>query len=446
MNIDLLLALIFYGVIILYISKNKSRFQFQGKLVAIYRTKIGLKLMDKIANKDSNKFVQKTGLILTLAGIISLVYGIVYSASIFQTVSYLLLFFGLLIIIPFGITGVLSIITGFAGMGFIFYWLFKGTFDLLMLSGAAPAVAPVLPGLKVIPGLPILSFMHWILAILIIAVIHEFSHGIYTRLYKVKVKSSGLALFGPILAAFAEPEEKQLSKKSKRIQLSVFSAGPFSNILTGFLFILLMSQVTLPLYNAAYEGDGIVVHDLIEGYPMEDAGLETPFKIIELNNQKVNDFSDFLNSTSNVLPGDEVELKTDKGAVSFIAAANPENESKGFMGVSNFELARIPKEAVVEIYGALAPPTMQWIHMLFFWLWIVSWGVGLFNLLPLGPVDGGRMFLTGLESVTTKKRAHRIWKIVSLTCLLLIFINMAPFLWKLFLFLIKPLMFLIALV
>jgi len=207
-----------------------------------------------------------------------------------------------------------------------------------------------------------------------------------------------------------------------------------------------MSQVTLPLYNAAYEGDGIVVHDLIEGYPMENAGLETPFKIIELNNQEVNDFSDFLNSTSNVLPGDEVDLKTDKGAVSFVAAANPDNTSKGFMGVSNFELARIPKGEVVEKYGAFVPPTMQWIHMLFLWLWIVSWGVGLFNLLPLGPVDGGRMLLSGLERVTTKKRAHRLWKIVSLTCLLLIFINMAPFLWKLFLFLIKPVMFLVALV
>ena len=77
--------------------------------------------------------------------------------------------------------------------------------------------------------------------------------------------------------------------------------------------------------------------------------------------------------------------------------------------------------------------------MLFFWLWVVSWGVGLFNLLPLGPVDGGRMLLTGLTAVMhDKKKAKKYWSIVSLVSVLLILINLAPYLWQLLLFILRP--------
>jgi len=395
MNLDLALALVFYLLLILFFLKHKKKVQFQAKIIALYRTKFGLKLMDKIAKKFP------------------------------KTLHYL---------------GFLSIITGFAGMAFIFYWLLKGTFDLLMKSGTPPAVAPVLPGIKVIPGLPVLSFMHWVIAILIIAVIHEFSHGIYARLYNVKVKSSGFALFGPILAAFVEPDEKQVPKKSKRVQLSIFSAGPFSNILTGFLFLAIITSLTLPAYNAAYDSDGIVVNTLMENFPMHATGIEAPFTIVGVDGKTITDFDEFSNATLGLSPGDEIILNTNKGDYSIIAGVNPDNDSKGFMGVSNFELSRIPNPDVVEKYGSFFPPLVEWFHMLFFWLWVVSWGVGLFNLLPLGPIDGGLMLNAGLQGILKdNKKAHKYWSIVSFVCLLLIFINLAPFLWKLLLWIIKPL-------
>jgi Zn-dependent protease len=402
MNIDISLAIIFYLLLILYISRNKSKFEFQGKIMALYKTKLGLKLMDKIAR---------------------------ISPKLFHFLGYI------------------SIIVGFLGMVFIFYWLLKGTFDLLFVAEALPAVAPVLPGLKVIPGLPVLSFLHWIIAILIIAVIHEFSHGIYARLNKIKIKSSGFALFGPILAAFVEPDEKQMAKKSKKAQLAVFSAGPFSNILTGFLFIAIMSFVTAPLYDATHDSDGIQVNELIADYPMEATGIELPFIIKGINGQETLNFQEFLDETNHIGSNQQMTLQTDKGDYTITTAENPENKSKGFIGVSNFEIVRVSNKEIAEKYGSFTPPLMAWIHMLFFWLWIVSWGVGLFNLLPLGPVDGGRMLLTALQGITkNEKRSKKIWSIVSLSSLILIFINLAPFLWKLLLFLIKPILMLIALI
>lgn len=394
MNLDLTLALIFYTLLVIYIMKNKSKFEFHGKIIALYKTKLGLKLMDKISK---------------------------ICPRILKFLGYI------------------SIVTGFIGMILIFYWLFKGTFDLLFIAGSPPAVAPVLPGIKVMPGLPVLSFMHWIIAILIIATIHEFSHGIFARLYNIKVKSSGFALFGPILAAFVEPDEKQLSKKKKNVQLAVFSAGPFSNILTGFLFIAVMTFITLPLQAAVFDSDGITVNGILDGYPMQETDVEIPFTIIQFNGQEINDYNDFSEATINLKPGDEAVVGTKKGDFSIIAAQNPENSSKGFIGVSNFQIHRSPNEEIVAKYGSSVPQLVDWTHMLFFWLWVVSWGVGLFNLLPLGLVDGGRMLLTGLTFVTkNEKKAKKYWSIISLVSVLLILINLAPYLWQLLLFILKP--------
>src|SRR3989344_2105488 len=191
MNFDILLAILFYGLIGYFFVKYRERWQVQG-IVAIYRTRLGLKLMDKIAAK----------------------------------VPWLLRFLSFF-----------SVLIGFAGMAMILYYLVVGTFMLLTVPAAVPAVAPVLPGVK-IPGLPDLSFWHWIIAIFIVAVVHEFSHGIYSRLYKIPLKSSGLALFGPILGAFVEPDEKLLKKQSRFRQITIFSAGSFSNIILAIIAIL----------------------------------------------------------------------------------------------------------------------------------------------------------------------------------------------------------------
>ena len=85
-------------------------------------------------------------------------------------------------------------------MIFIFVLLFKGVYGFLFL-GAQPPVAPLFPGVKT-PGLPVLSFFHWIIAIFILAGVHEFNHGLISRLYNIRVKSSGFAVFSGICFVF----------------------------------------------------------------------------------------------------------------------------------------------------------------------------------------------------------------------------------------------------
>ena len=137
MNFNIIFAVIFYGLLYIFYLKHKNKFEVQGKIFALYRTKLGIKLMDKIAKKFP------------------------------KTLNFI---------------GHLGILFGFAGMIFMLYYLFKGAYNLLFVKGATPVVAPVLPGIS-IPGLPELSFWHSIIAIFIVAVIHEFSHGILSKVY-----------------------------------------------------------------------------------------------------------------------------------------------------------------------------------------------------------------------------------------------------------------------
>src|SRR3989344_4719637 len=321
MNYDLLFVFLFYGFIIYYFFKTRPKWTVQGKIFAMYRTSLGLKLMDKISKK-------------------------------FPTLLKIL--------------GKLSVIIGFLGMGFIFYFLIMGTYNLVFVPKSIPALAPVLPGIK-IPGLPTMSFWHWIISIFIVAVIHEFSHGVYSNLYK---------------------------------------------------------------------STGIIVNTVMENQPAFNAGLKTPFTITEINGKATNDIKSFLEATSNIKPGHKVSLVTLDAPYNIIAGENPDNKSKGFIGISNFDLDTKVKPEIESKYGSFLPAAFSWINMLFFWIFVVSIGIGLFNLLPLGPVDGGRMFFSGLLVFfrNNEVRAKKIWSFFTMLCLFLIFINLVPYLYKLLIF------------
>ena len=184
----------FYLFIVLLIYLNRKKFEFQAKIIALYKTQVGIKWMDKIAR---------------------------FSPRFWKTWGY------------FGI-GI-----GFIGMVFISYILIKGFLDLVFNPSMPAAVGIVLPGVR-IPGAAIfVPFWYGIISIFIVAFIHEFAHGVMARVYNMEVKSSGIVFFGPLIGAFVEPDEKDLKEKPKIEQMSVFAAGPFSNICLGVVVLLL---------------------------------------------------------------------------------------------------------------------------------------------------------------------------------------------------------------
>lgn len=392
MNLDLILAGVFYLIMYLTFLKYRDKFEVQSKIFVMYKTKWGLKLMEKMAN---------------------------VSPRFWHVVSYI------------------SIASGFLGMAIIFWVIVKGTLDLIFVPTAQPVLAPVLPGVQ-IPGAPVLSFWHWIIGILIIAVIHEFMHGVYCKVYKVKIKSSGFAFLGPILAAFVEPDEKALNKKGKQKQLAVLSAGPFANIvLAGFILLLLIFVIN-PLGSNLVEQEGVMIRTIDVNFPINQTTLLPGDTIDAINGVEIINTEQFGDVLSGFSPGEVIEITSGEETLPVQLGENPQDETKAMLGVG-ISHARVE---IREEYSWFEPfhSTYLWFMLLFFWLFIISLGVGLFNLLPLGPVDGGRMFLIAALWWTKgdEKKAKRYWLFFTWACLLLIFINLLPYLIKLLNFLFGP--------
>ncbi|MBS3152974.1 site-2 protease family protein [Candidatus Woesearchaeota archaeon] len=383
MNLDLILFLVFVILIFLFYLRHKKRFEIQSGVFALYRTKWGLSWMDLVAKKHP-RFLK------------------------------LLTFLGVLV--------------GFVGMIAMTAILVKATLELLFVPEAPPALAPVLPGIKIAPGLPTLSFLHWIISLIIIAIIHEFSHGVVARLFNIKIKSSGFAFLGPIPAAFVEPDEKQMEKKSRKVQLGVLAAGSFSNILLGLMVIGIAITLS-PFTNGLLESNGVFIVNLEEGGPLNLSGVSVGENILKINELDVGTVSELSGILTDANPGDEIVLETDKGVYNVLLG---ENEEKAYLGVSLSAAEISYTEQALDKYGRGLLDLISWFTQLLFWLWIINIGVGLFNLLPLGPIDGGRMLVVGLTYFMSKENATKVWKAVSFFLLFLLIINLLPWFIRLF--------------
>jgi len=145
----------------------------------------------------------------------------------------------------------ISITTGYVLMIGMFYLLGKIVYlytnPVFVQTIKIPPLLPLIPYLPQAFGLDFLPpfyFTYWILIIAIIAITHEFAHGIFAVHDKIKIKTTGFGFFPfflPIfLAAFVELDEKTMEKKSKFSQLVILSAGTFANLLTAILFFAIL--------------------------------------------------------------------------------------------------------------------------------------------------------------------------------------------------------------
>lgn len=424
---------LFYAALILLIFLFRKKFAWQG-IIGLYRTKLGLKAMDRLGKGSNHEQLGNSFLTLAfpllsvsvifilLSQFVTFPEGLKLIALVALTLGGLVYFFGLCFR-PIKLAGIHAMWVGFAGMLFIVLILAKGLYDVFFRPELPPPLSPILPGVAILgTGLQVPLIIGW-LALFLVIVIHEFSHGVVARAHKIPVKSSGLMLFGPIGGAFVEPDEKRLQRRSTSAQLSVFAAGPFSNLLLALAVTLLLFFILSPLINTFLANDGVVFQEVVRDSPAAVAGVKTGIVYDAVNSHSVSNSSDVALLLKELKPGDAVVLSSSRTGdeVTVIAGEDPKNATRGRLGV---------------IYGHnLKQPRLNWLFqtLLWFaefltWTFILSLGIGLANLLPLGPVDGGRILQVVSERFLGKKEGKRFWVKVTVIVIIVIIILLAmPF-------------------
>ncbi len=251
---DLIFLIIFSLGVVIFLYKRKKNLKREG-LMYLYRTKIGIKFINYVGGR--------------------------YKKTL-KVLSYVIVF------------------CGYALMGTMIYLLGQLTYIYLKNPEVVRAIKipplipliPYLPSLFKIDFLPPFYFTYWIIAIAVIAIFHEFAHGILARYNNIKIKTTGFGFLGPFLAAFVEPDEKQMQKRNKFAQISILSAGTFINLILAIFFFLLLSL----FFVVAYVPGGAMFNtytpglvdinkiSMINGVSIENSSNEALLKIIDKNN------------------------------------------------------------------------------------------------------------------------------------------------------------------
>jgi len=323
--------------------------------------------------------------------------------------------------------GYAGVVIGFLGMIAICIIMIDVTLKLFTRPEAAPGVGLVLP-FKV-KGVFFVPFFYWIISIFIIAIVHEFAHGVIARVHNIKVKSSGFAFLGIFLplipAAFVEPDEKVMRKRPHRQQLSVFAAGAFANILLAIITLGLLLSMA-PVIKNIVELDGVEVTGFVEGtsYPAQKAGIVAGEIVREIEGKKIESLSNFTSALKGKKPGDVLLMKTDKNKYEIPLAENPDNASIAYLGVFVQQHTEY-KKSFTNRFGTMTPSVIVWIAGLLNWLIILNLGIGLFNLLPIPLTDGGRMLQLVAHKFLGELRGNKIWYYTCMFFLILLIANIA---------------------
>ena len=254
----------------------------------------------------------------------------------------------------------------------------------------APTVSLVVPGVEV-PGSPIfIPLLAGLIALATVLIVHEFSHGILSRVEKININSIGLLLFAIIPGAFVEPDEEELNELSRPARMRIYVAGSMANLTLAAIAMIIMMVISSFIVPMVFEDDGVVINRLTsDGNAINH--MSEGMVIRSINNLTVNDMASFQKATNTLKPNETVNIHTDQGDYSFQLKSNPMNRSLGFMGVQVEANNVIADGFDNQFYTPLL-----WILMplseLLFWIYFLNFAIGTFNLLPMKPLDGGHLF------------------------------------------------------
>ena len=300
-----------------------------------------------------------------------------------------------------------SVIAGFLMMGFAFWFLLSNISNFFVEPTEFAELTVLIPGITLTSASAILYFL---LSIPIVLVIHEGAHGIVATLEKIKIKTGGFAIFIALFAGFVEPDEKEFDNARKISKLRVIGAGATSNVIFAFalgailltnpLFALILPEPLLEWFYDAPDGVGII--SIIEGSGAEKAGLQKNDVITGIDGIAIITPVDF--QKADLKPGDTVTVTVQRDGqllqLPVEIMPSPDDPDKGLVGIMRDSAFYKP------VYNFI-----EWdpqVSMFLLWLWMISFFIGIINMLPLPILDGGKFIYTIIEKKASERKINAI--------------------------------------
>jgi membrane-associated protease RseP (regulator of RpoE activity) len=347
-------------------------------------------------------------------------------------------------------------------------FLIVGSLMVLFSNGAArEGVRDIGPQSNLlIPGLnPYLPWTYGWIALVLTIIIHEAGHGIVARVYGVKVESTGLVLIlGFPIGAFVNIEREELARTKLKEKSAILTAGPMNNMIVaglslGLLYIVVSTLVPLPQQDSTQYG--VEIMTVGDGSLANSIGLKKGDVVLDIEGDRVEHIEDLSRLLQSNL-GNNVAITwkdTNDQEITKVASIPARVQpNTGILGVTITNVSPDP-ELVLSRYKSafgsnpiaiLLPPTMAEgsvpysdlmaskysstlgssfpiIANFLFWLWFINFNVGIFNALPIGPLDGGQLYNSLIErkvsaGSTRLKNASLILTLVMVTIVAISFI------------------------
>ncbi len=316
-----------------------------------------------------------------------------------------------------------SVISGFIMMGYAFYFLLNNVSNFFVAQNEFQELTVLIPGVT-LTSAPAIAF--FLLSIPIVLVMHEGAHGIVAALEKIKIKTGGFAIFIALFAGFVEPDEEDFDKAKKISKLRVIGAGATSNVMFAIVLgaIMLTNPIfgmvleSLPLFgevitNTFYESQkGVLILSIIENSGAEQAGLLANDIITSINGIPILSPTDF----PSLSPGEtaQVSVLRDGQNLDYLIEImpSPEDPERGLIGIM-----RDNSSAYKPVMNFIDWTNVDFnVSMFLLWLWMISFFIGIINMLPLPILDGGKFIHTIIDKRVSEKAVNGImWGIYGLT-------------------------------
>ena len=312
-----------------------------------------------------------------------------------------------------------SVVAGFLMMGFAFWFLLNNLSNFFVEPTEFAELTVLIPGVT-LTSAPAIAF--FLLCIPIVLVIHEGAHGIVASLEKIKIKTGGFVVFIALFAGFVEPDEEEFDKAKKISKLRVIGAGATSNVIFAFalgallltnpIFALVLPE---PLVEWFYDApDGVLVISIIPDSGAEKAGLQSGDLITAINGVIIITPLDF--QKIDLKPGETVTVTVQRNGQQLQLPVeimpSPDDPNRGLVGIM-----RDNALSYKPVYNFI-----EWdpqVSMFLLWLWMISFFIGIINMLPLPILDGGKFLYTIIEKKASEKKINVImWAVYAFTFVL----------------------------